>query len=72
MKAARAQGKTIRAAYIVDSELGTRWFADKAEWLREGDTYLAFTTRAAAGRYRHPHPAAQPVGYDQAVAEVRT
>ncbi|MGI5218700.1 ABC transporter substrate-binding protein [Nocardia sp. CA-290969] len=72
VKTARAQGQTVRAAYIVDSELGTRWFADKAVWLRDGDTYRAFTTPAAAGRYRQAHPAAQPVGYDQAVADVRS
>ncbi|MEU1981404.1 ABC transporter substrate-binding protein [Nocardia sp. NPDC019395] len=71
VKGARAQGKSIRATYIVDSELGTRWFADKAVWLRDGDTYLAFTTPAAAGRHRQAHPTAQPVGYDRAVAEVR-
>ncbi len=72
VKAARAQGKTIRAAYVVDSELGTRWFADKAVWLRDGDTYLAFTTPAAADRHRQTHPTARTVGYDQAVAEVRS
>lgn len=71
VKAARAQGATVRAAYIVDAELGTRWFADKAVWLRDGNTFLPFTTAAAAQRYRHAHPAAQPVSYDQAVAEVR-
>ncbi|WP_280435420.1 ABC transporter substrate-binding protein [Nocardia carnea] len=72
VKTARAQGETVRAAYVVDSELGTRWFADKAVWLRDGDTYLAFTTPAAAARHRQAHPTAQPVGYDQAVAEVRS
>lgn len=72
VKVARTQGKTIRAAYVVDSELGTRWFADKAVWVRDGGTYLAFTTPAAAGRYRQAHPAAEPVGYEQAVAEVRS
>ncbi|WP_280401793.1 ABC transporter substrate-binding protein [Nocardia carnea] len=72
VKAARAQGQTVRAAYIVDSELGTRWFADKAVWVRDGDMYRAFTTPAAAGRYRRANPGAEPVGYDQAVAEVRS
>ncbi|MGW0180726.1 ABC transporter substrate-binding protein [Nocardia sp. NPDC003345] len=72
VKAARAQGTSVRAAYVVDSELGTRWFADKAIWLRDGDTFLAFTTEAAAQRHRQAHPGARPVGYDQAVAEVRS
>ncbi|MBF6416096.1 ABC transporter substrate-binding protein [Nocardia cyriacigeorgica] len=72
VKTARAQGETIRSAYIVDAELGTRWFADKAVWLRAGETYLPFTTAAAARRYQQAHPAAQPVSYDQAVNEVRS
>lgn len=71
VKAARAEGKTVRAAYVPDAELGTRWFADKAVWLRDGDTYLPFTTTAAADRYKSAHPAAVTVTYDQAVSEVR-
>ncbi|MFI6218252.1 ABC transporter substrate-binding protein [Nocardia brasiliensis] len=68
---AKAQGKTIRAAYIPDAELGTRWFADKAVWVRDGATHLPFTTQAAAARYRQGHPAAAVVQYEQAVTEVR-
>ncbi|WP_330231448.1 ABC transporter substrate-binding protein [Nocardia sp. NBC_00508] len=71
IQAAKAQGKVIRAAYVPDTELGTRWFADKSVWLREGATYLPFTTASAAQRYRQAHPSATPVGYDQAVTEVR-
>jgi NitT/TauT family transport system substrate-binding protein len=71
VQAAKAQGKTIRAAYVPDAELGTRWFADKAIWLRDGDNYLPFTTPAAAQRYRQAHTTAVPVAYDQAVTEVR-
>ncbi|WP_040792502.1 ABC transporter substrate-binding protein [Nocardia paucivorans] len=72
VKNARAEGKTIRQAYVLDAELGTRWFADKAVWLRDGDTFLPFTTAAAAGRYRKTHPTAAPVSYEQAVTEVRS
>lgn len=68
---AKAQGKTIRAAYIPDAELGTRWFADKAVWLRDGDSFLPFTTPAAAQRYRQAHGTAVPVSYEQAVTDVR-
>ncbi|MGW5454539.1 ABC transporter substrate-binding protein [Nocardia sp. NPDC003979] len=71
VQAAEAQGKTVRAAYVPDAELGTRWFADKAIWLRDGTRYLPFTTQAAVDRYRGTHPAAITVTYDQAVAEVR-
>lgn len=69
--AAKAQGRVVRAAYIPDAELGTRWFADKASWVRDGDTFLPFTTPAAAQRYRQAHPSAVNVSYDQAVTEVR-
>ncbi|WP_435590673.1 ABC transporter substrate-binding protein [Nocardia sp. bgisy118] len=71
VQAANAQGKVIRAVYVPDAELGTRWFADKAVWLRDGAKYLPFTTQAAAQRYRQNHPAATSVSYDQAVTEVR-
>ncbi|MEV6560581.1 ABC transporter substrate-binding protein [Nocardia sp. NPDC051756] len=71
VQTAKAQGKVVRAAYIPDAELGTRWFADKASWVRDGDVFLPFTTPAAAQRYRQAHPAAVNVSYDQAVTEVR-
>ncbi|WP_067649559.1 ABC transporter substrate-binding protein [Nocardia harenae] len=71
VKQARAQGDTVRTAYVLDAELGTRWFADESVWLRDGDRYLPFTTEAAAQRYRAAHPGAVPVSYDQAVQEVR-
>ncbi|MEV6333680.1 ABC transporter substrate-binding protein [Nocardia vinacea] len=71
VQAAKAQSKVIRAAYVPDAELGTRWFADKAVWLRDGDGFLPFTTPAAAQRYRQAHPAATAISYDQAVTEVR-
>ena len=71
VQAARAAGKTVRAVYLPDAELGTRWFADKAVWLRDGANYLPFTTPTAAGRYRAAHPGATAVTYDQAVTEIR-
>ncbi|WP_107656279.1 ABC transporter substrate-binding protein [Nocardia suismassiliense] len=70
VQAAKVQGKAIRAAYIPDAELGTRWFADKAIWVRDGAAFLPFTTPAAVQRYRQGHPGAVTVSYDQAVAEV--
>jgi NitT/TauT family transport system substrate-binding protein len=82
VKTARAQGKAERAAYILDAELGTRWFADKAVWVKDTETgaepaerpkaqFVPFTTEAAAQRYLAQHPGGTIVGYDQAVAEVR-
>jgi sulfonate transport system substrate-binding protein len=71
VKAARAEGGQVRAAYVLDAELGTRWFADKAVWVLDGDEYLPFTTVAAAERYQRAHPAAVTVSYEQAIADVR-
>lgn len=71
VRAAQANGAVIRAACVPDAELGTRWFADKSVWVRDGDRYLPFTTAAAAERYRQAHPGAAPVSYEQAVREVR-
>ena len=82
VKTARAEGKTVREAYVIGTELGTRWFADKAVWVRDGATgagpaerpaarYAAFGTNAAAQRYLAAHPGSVIVGYEQAVAEVR-
>ncbi|WP_019931804.1 ABC transporter substrate-binding protein [Nocardia sp. BMG111209] len=72
VKAARAQGKKVRAAYVPDAEFGTRWFADKALWVHAGDTYLPFTTPAAVQRYLAAHPGGVAVSYEQAVGEVRS
>jgi len=47
---ATARGAKVRAAYVPDSELGTRWFADKAVWVRDGGDYRPFATVAGAHR----------------------
>ena len=65
--AANAHGKPIRAVYVPDAELGTRWFADKSIWVRDGGNYLPFTTHAAAQRYSGAHPGATVVDYEQAL-----
>jgi NitT/TauT family transport system substrate-binding protein len=82
VKSARSEGKTVREAYVIGTELGTRWFADKAVWVRDGGAgaepaerhggeFAAFGTDAAAQRYLAAHPGSVIVGYEQAVAEVR-
>ncbi|MFF0817152.1 ABC transporter substrate-binding protein [Rhodococcus sp. NPDC003318] len=65
--AARATGREVRAAYVPDTELGTRWFADKAVWVVDGQRYLPFTTTAGAERYLAAHPGSVRVDYDTAV-----
>ncbi|WP_067664111.1 ABC transporter substrate-binding protein [Nocardia miyunensis] len=71
VKAARAQDRKVRAAYVPDAEVATRWFADKALWVRDGQTYLPFTTSAAVQRYLSGHPGSVQLSYDQAVDEVQ-
>jgi NitT/TauT family transport system substrate-binding protein len=71
LKAARdatARGAHIRAAYVPDTELGTRWFADKSVWVHDGANYLPFDTSAGAQRYIAAHHGSTPVDYQQALA----
>ncbi|MDF3336247.1 ABC transporter substrate-binding protein [Mycolicibacterium septicum] len=69
---AEGEGKKVRAAYVSDAELGTRWFADKAVWVRlpapGAEGYLPFGTQAGAERYTAAHPGAAIVDYRQALA----
>jgi NitT/TauT family transport system substrate-binding protein len=67
---ATSRGATVRAAYVPDTELGSRWFADRAVWVRDGQNYLPFTTAAGAKRYTASHPGSVTVDYQQAVAGV--
>ena len=64
---ATARGAKVRAAYVPDAELGTRWFADKAVWVRGGQKYLPFGTVAGARRYIAAHPGSVVVNYQQAL-----
>ncbi|MEW2480425.1 ABC transporter substrate-binding protein [Mycobacterium sp. NPDC049093] len=72
IRQAEGEGKKVRAAYIADAELGTRWFADKAVWVRLPESgaegYLPFGTQAGAERYAAAHPGAAIVDYRQALA----
>jgi NitT/TauT family transport system substrate-binding protein len=64
---ATAKGQKIRSAYVPDAELGTRWFADKSSWVRNGTDYLPFDTVAGAQRYTNAHPGTTIVDYQQAL-----
>jgi NitT/TauT family transport system substrate-binding protein len=68
---ATARGSHVRAAYVPDAELGTRWFADKSFWVHDGAIYLPFDTVAGAQRYLGAHPGSTPIDYQQALAGVR-
>lgn len=72
IRQAEGEGKKVRAAYVSDAELGTRWFADKAVWVRlpgpGAEGFLPFGTPAGAERYTAAHPGAAIVDYRQALA----
>jgi NitT/TauT family transport system substrate-binding protein len=65
---ATARGAHVRAAYVPDAELGTRWFADRSVWVRDGANYLPFDTSAGAHRYATAHPGSATIDYQQALA----
>lgn len=62
-----ARGARVRAAYVPDAELGTRWFADKAFWVKDGRNYLPFGTAAGATRYLAGHPEGVAMDYQEAL-----
>ncbi|OBI27289.1 ABC transporter substrate-binding protein [Mycobacterium sp. E1386] len=64
---ATARGGKVRAAYVPDAELGTRWFADKAVWVKDGPNYLPFGTQTGAQRYLAGHPGGTVMNYQQAL-----
>ena len=68
IREAGAHGEKVRAAYVPDTELGTRWLADKSIWVKNGTDYLPFDSVAGAGRYTAAHPGSTVVDYQQALA----
>ncbi|RAV15690.1 ABC transporter substrate-binding protein [Mycolicibacterium sp. GF69] len=68
VREATGRGATIRAAYVPDTQFGTRWFADKAVWVKDGQNYLPFATPSGAQRFVAAHPGSARVDYAQAVA----
>ena len=68
IREATANGQTVRAAYVPDTEFGTRWYADKSVWVRDGQRHLPFDTVAGAERYTTAHPGSAVVDYQQALA----
>ena len=68
IREATAHGDKVRAAYVPDTELGTRWFADKSTWVLDGGNYLPFDSAAGAQRYTSAHPGTTVVDYQRALA----
>jgi NitT/TauT family transport system substrate-binding protein len=67
VRGAIAHGAKVRAAYVPDAELGTRWFADKSVWVQAGQNYLPFGTLAGARRYVAAHPGSVALNYQEAL-----
>jgi NitT/TauT family transport system substrate-binding protein len=69
LKAIAQAGDRVRAAYVPDAATGTRWFADKAVWVRDaGGALLPFTTEDGARAHLAAHPGVI-VSYAEAIAE---
>lgn len=61
-------GERLRAAYLPDAQTGTRWFADRMLWLRDGEELLPFATEQSRSEYAADNPGASELTWDQAVA----
>ncbi|MFB6641377.1 ABC transporter substrate-binding protein [Streptomyces chartreusis] len=59
----------VRAAYVPDATTGTRWYADKAVWVRDGKELSPFVTASAARAYAQAHPGARTVSYSAALEQ---
>ncbi|SEB75761.1 ABC transporter substrate-binding protein [Streptomyces sp. PAN_FS17] len=59
----------VRAAYVPDASTGTRWYADKAVWVRDGKELSPFVTASAARAYTQAHPGARAVSYSAALEQ---
>jgi len=72
VRQANANGEKVIAAYVPDTELGTKWFADHSVWVHSpdqtGGAYLPFDSDAGAQRYLAAHPGSAVVDYQQALA----
>lgn len=60
-------GGTVRAAYVPDALTGTRWFADRMVWLRDGQRLYPFATQENADEFAKDHTGAKPVSWNAAL-----
>ncbi|MDT3398974.1 ABC transporter substrate-binding protein [Streptomyces sp. B1866] len=59
-----------RAVYVPDATTGTRWFADRSVWVRDGaGTVRPFTAPATADAWLAAHPGSRLVSYAAALRE---
>lgn len=71
VRALATTDRKIKTAYVSDALTSTRWYADHALWLRDGERFVPFAGPDALARYRAEHPAAVPVEYRTLLEEVR-
>ncbi|MEW1748752.1 ABC transporter substrate-binding protein [Streptomyces angustmyceticus] len=71
LRFAAAHRGRVRAAYVADATTGTRWFADKSVWVRDGARLLPFAARATADAWLRHHRGARALGYADALGRVR-
>ncbi|MFE5813576.1 ABC transporter substrate-binding protein [Streptomyces sp. NPDC056479] len=64
-----AHKNQIRAAYVPDATTGTRWYADRAVWVRQGQKVSPFVTASGARAYTQAHPGARTVSYAAALEQ---
>ena len=65
--AAEEDGDTVRASYVQDATTGTRWFADRMIWVRDGEELLPFATRETADEYLDGQGSAEELAWEQAL-----
>jgi NitT/TauT family transport system substrate-binding protein len=65
---AAEHGGGVRAVFVPDAATGTRWFADRAAWVRDGTELHPFVAPESARDWAADHPGAEVVGYAAALA----
>lgn len=69
---AALSAEQVRASYVPDALTGTRWFADRSLWVRDGKEFVAFATRDNADAWLADHAGSgKPLTFDEALAAVR-
>jgi NitT/TauT family transport system substrate-binding protein len=71
LRYAAAHKDRVRAAYVADTTTGSRWFADRSVWVRDGARLLPFATTATADAWRAGHHGSRTVSYAAALKAAR-
>jgi len=76
LSAIAASPQPPRAAYVPDHSTGTRWFADRSEWVQvaegePGRRLVPFATRSAAQEFLESDPGSELLTYEEALDRAR-